>query len=161
VGAAAIEAIIKARNIEGPFAGIFDFCRRVDLRKVNKKVIESLIKCGAFDSAGALRSQVWAVYEKAMENGQQIQKQKPVIQKSLFGGSENAFILSASNGKYPEMPEWPENELLAFEKEALGFFISSHPLVSFEKELKKISNTNAKEIQNFKDGAEAKSEGCP
>ena len=130
------------------------------MRKVNKKVIESLIKCGAFDSTGALRSQLWALYEKAMENGQQIQKQKADKQKSLFGDTENGSFFSY-NGKYPEMLEWPENELLAYEKEALGFFISSHPLVSFEKELKKAANTDTKEIQNLKDGAEAKIGGVP
>ena len=160
VGTTAIEVIINARDNEGHFKNIFDFCRRVDLRKVNKKVIESLIKCGAFDSTGAQRSQLWAIYEKAMENGQQIQKQKADKQKSLFGDTENGSSFSY-NGKYPEMREWPENELLTYEKEALGFFISSHPLVSFEKELKKISNTDTKEIQNLKDGAEAKIGGVP
>ena len=160
VGTAAIEAIIKSRDKEGLFNSIFDFCQRVDLRKVNKKVVESLIKCGAFDSTGALRSQLWALYEKAMENGQQTQKQKADKQKSLFGDTENGSFFSY-NGKYPEMREWPENELLAYEKEALGFFISSHPLVSFEKELKKAANTDTKEIQNLKDGAEAKIGGVP
>ncbi|WAC07162.1 MAG: DNA polymerase III subunit alpha [Thermodesulfobacteriota bacterium] len=160
VGTAAIEAIIKARDNEGPFNNIFDFCRRVDLRKVNKKVIESLIKCGAFDSTGPLRSQLWAIYEKAMEKGQQLQKQKGDKQKSLFGEAENGFSFSY-DGKYPEIREWPESELLTYEKEALGFFISSHPLVSFEKELKKASNTDTKEIQNLKDGAEAKIGGVP
>lgn len=160
LGTAAIEAIIKARDNEGPFTSIFDFCQRVDLRKVNKKVIESLIKCGAFDSTGALRSQLWAIYEKAMEKGQQLQKQKGDKQKSLFGEGENGSSFSY-NGKYPEIREWPESELLAYEKEALGFFISSHPLVSFEKELKKVSNTDTKEIQNLKDGAEAKIGGVP
>ena len=160
MGTAAIEAIIKSRDKEGLFNSIFDFCQRVDLRKVNKKVIESLIKCGAFDSTGALRSQLWALYEKAMENGQQIQKQKADKQKSLFGDPENGSFFSY-NGKYPEIGEWPENELLAYEKEALGFFISSHPLVSFEKELKKAANTDTKEIQNLKDGAEAKIGGVP
>lgn len=160
VGTAAIEAIIKARDNEEPFNNIFDFCQRVDLRKVNKKVIESLIKCGAFDSTGALRSQLWAIYEKAMEKGQQLQKQKGEKQKSLFGEAENGSFFSY-NGKYPEIREWPESELLAYEKEALGFFISSHPLVSFEKELKKVSNTDTKEIQNLKDGAEAKIGGVP
>jgi DNA polymerase-3 subunit alpha len=95
-----------------------------------------------------------------MEKGQQLQKQKGDKQKSLFSETENGSSFSY-NGKYPEIPEWPESELLAYEKEALGFFISSHPLVSFEKELKKVSNTDTKEIQNLKDGAEAKIGGVP
>ncbi|MFH0814365.1 MAG: DNA polymerase III subunit alpha, partial [Pseudomonadota bacterium] len=76
IGSSAIESIINAREKEEPFANMYDFCERVDLRKVNKKVLESLIKCGAFDSTGARRSQMFAMYELAMEKGQQSQKQK-------------------------------------------------------------------------------------
>ena len=112
VGTGAIESIIAAREEGGPFRSIFDFCERIDLRKANKKVLESLIKCGAFDSTGAHRSQLFAVYETAMERGQQIQREKSDRQKSLFE------LIDDSNGHgsgqepdLPPMEEWPENEL--------------------------------------------------
>ncbi|MBW1678727.1 MAG: DNA polymerase III subunit alpha [Deltaproteobacteria bacterium] len=161
VGTTAIESIIKARNEGGPFANIFDFCERVDLRKVNKKVLESLIKCGAFDYTGVRRSQLFAVYEMAMEKGQQIQRQKNDRQKSLFKIFDSDVSRLKVTSKYPDLPEWPESELLAYEKETLGFFISSHPLVSYEKDLKKLSTIDTSKIQNMHDGADVKIGGVP
>jgi len=161
VGTSAIESIINARDNGGPFKNIFDFCQRVDLRKVNKKVMESLIKCGAFDSTGVFRSRLWGVYEKAMENGQQIQKQKIDKQKSLFGEEQNHSFFSENHLPYPEIPEWGESELLNYEKEALGFFISSHPLIAYEKELKNLTTHYTAEISNLKEGAEIRVGGIP
>ncbi|RLA92431.1 MAG: DNA polymerase III subunit alpha, partial [Deltaproteobacteria bacterium] len=117
VGASAIESILKARNEGGAFTDIFDFCERVDLRKVNKKVLESLIKCGAFDSTGAKRSQLFAVYELAMEKGQQAQKKKNDRQKSLFEIIGNRNSRAKVTYSYPDIPEWPDTDLLTYEKE--------------------------------------------
>ncbi|MBN2467475.1 MAG: DNA polymerase III subunit alpha [Deltaproteobacteria bacterium] len=159
VGAAAIESILKTRDDDGPFTGLYDFCERVDLRKVNKKVIESLIKCGAFDFTNLHRSQAFAVIEMAVDHGQRVQKQKNDQQKSLF--DIVSFPSSASTENHPDIPEWSESELLNYEKETLGFFISSHPLASFAEELKKYSILDTSLIQTMKDGDEARIAGVP
>jgi len=163
VGDTAIESILAARNEDGPFHTLFDFCERVDLRRVNKKVLESLIKCGAFDFAGVRRSQLFAVYEAAMDKGQQFQKQKTDRQKSLFASFE-ATTKDAKTpvpGRYPDIAEWAEAELLSHEKETLGFFISSHPLVTYEKQLKKLTTVDTSNIHALRDGEEVRIGGVP
>jgi DNA polymerase-3 subunit alpha len=126
VGGAAVDAIIEARNA-GNYKDLYDFCERVDLRRVNKRVIESLTKCGAFDSTGAKRAQVMAALESAMELGQRIQKERESAQASLFCTAE--IVKGNGNGAHvlPDIPEWREKDLLAYEKEALGFYITGHP----------------------------------
>ncbi|MFC1816385.1 OB-fold nucleic acid binding domain-containing protein, partial [Thermodesulfobacteriota bacterium] len=146
----AIESIIEARP-EGKFASLFNFCERVDLRKVNKRVVESLIKCGAFDSSGAFRSQMMASLEDALEYGQRVQKEKLDPQMGLFdtGGDKPSMI------NYPpmaEIDEWDEKQLLALEKESLGFYITGHPLSGHEDLLKKFTNTDTLSIKERKDG---------
>lgn len=162
VGTAAIESIITARMEEGSFRTIFDFCERIDLRKANKKVLESLIKCGAFDSTGAHRSQLFAVYESAMERGQEIQREKNDRQKSLFELIDDSN--GHSSGQEPVLPTiapWQENEMLAYEKETLGFFISSHPLASYDKELKRFFCVDSAELQSRSAGEEVHMGGVP
>lgn len=130
VGEAAIDAILEARK-EGRFSSIFDFCKRVELKKVNKRVIESLIKCGAFDSTGAFRSQMMTVLEEAMIDGQLRQKKRNDPQLGLFsdffdeGRWDDHPVL-------PDIPEWDRKEKLALEKECLGFYLSGHPLEGHE-----------------------------
>ena len=129
VGGAAIDSVISTRKEAGHFSSLFDFCEQIDLRKTNRKVIESLIKCGAFDATGAHRSQMVEVLDKTIEQSQRIQKDRLSKQTNMFdlfgsgegpaGNRENAF---------PVIPEWPQEELLAHEKESLGFYISEHPL---------------------------------
>lgn len=129
VGQAAIEAIVAARTAEGPFTSLPDFVRRVDLRKANKKVIESLIKCGAFDSFGVKRSQMTAVVEDLIAMAQKAQRERARNQLSMFqalnGSSSGAGFAEVV---YPDIPEWSQKELLAAEKECLGFYITGHPL---------------------------------
>lgn len=161
VGSAAIESIITAREEGGPFRDLFDFCERIDLRKVNKKVLESLIKCGAFDSTGARRSQLFAVSELATEQGQEKQREKNGRQKSLFGFIEDKEGEHRPEPEYPNIPEWSEHELLTYEKETLGFFISSHPLASYEKQLKRFFCVDTREIQTRHDGEEVHLGGVP
>jgi DNA polymerase-3 subunit alpha len=127
VGSAALESIIEVRSA-GPYATLHDFCERVDLRKVNKKVLEALVKCGAFDSLGGKRSQYMAALEEAMEVGQKVQKEKAQGQESLFGNEEIISTSGNGYGQLPAMDEWAEKILLAFEKESLGFYITGHPL---------------------------------
>lgn len=148
VGESAIEAMIEFRK-DAAFTSLFDFCDRVDLKKVNKRVIESLIKCGAFDSTGAKRSQMMAVLEDALEYGQRLQKERLDPQIGLFDGKVNPQVINAPT--LPDIEEWSESQRLAFEKESIGFYISGHPLKDYEELLDKFTNANAisiKEIQN-------------
>jgi DNA polymerase-3 subunit alpha len=149
VGESAIEAIIESRGDDG-FASLFDFCERVDLKKVNKRVVESLIKCGAFDSTGANRSQMMAALEDALDYGQRIQKERLDPQIGLFDGTVNPQVINAP--ALPEIEEWSENQRLIFEKESLGFYISGHPLRRYEDLLDKFTNANAFSIKELKNG---------
>ncbi|AJE03771.1 DNA polymerase III subunit alpha [Geobacter pickeringii] len=157
VGESAIEAIIEARQ-EGEFKDIFDFCERVDLRKVNKRVVEALIKCGAFDSTKARRSQLMAVLEDAMTIGQKIQQEKESAQVSLFGTEE--IVRTNGNGKgkvqLPDLPEWDDKMLLGLEKEALGFFITGHPLGRYEKEIRRFATADTATLGERADKSEVK-----
>jgi DNA polymerase-3 subunit alpha len=137
VGEGAIESIVEARK-EGPFKSLFDFCERVDSRRVNRKVLEALVKAGAFDFEKRPRHQLFETIEKAMNRGSSSQKDKAAGQSSLFG------MLAPSSGgggalkdEYTQVDEWPEKERLAFEKEAIGFYVSGHPLHAYDKELKR------------------------
>ncbi len=143
VGEGAIESIIDAGK-EKPFASLFDFCERVELKKMNKRVVESLIKCGAFDSTNEYRSRMMAVLENALNHGQRMQKEKSDPQMSLFdmGGANK---ISINTPRIPEIDEWDEKQFLTFEKEFLGFYVTGHPLDKYNKLLKKFANTNSAE----------------
>jgi DNA polymerase-3 subunit alpha len=133
VGGAAIDSVIATRMEVDHFSSLFDFCEQIDLRKTNRKVIESLIKCGAFDSTGAHRSQMVEVLDKAIEQAQRMQKDRLSKQTNmfdLFGSGEGPS--GKREDAFPAFPEWPQEELLAHEKESLGFYISEHPLNRFK-----------------------------
>jgi DNA polymerase-3 subunit alpha len=149
VGESAIEAIIACRE-QGPFLSLFDFCERVDLKKVNRRVIESLIKCGAFDVTGAKRSQMMAAIESALEYGQRVQKERNDPQMGLFGDDDNQIGINAPS--LPEIGEWDEKQFLAYEKESLGFFLTGHPLRRYEELLEKFTNADAISIKELRDG---------
>ena len=142
VGLAALDSIVDVRR-EKPFESLYDFCERADSRKVNKKVIEALIKCGAFDSLPGHRAQELAALEHAMEVGQKIQREREQGQESLF---ETAEIISNNGHGYQQLPaleEWPEKIRLGFEKEALGFYITGHPMARFESAVKRFATCDA------------------
>jgi DNA polymerase-3 subunit alpha len=149
VGESAIESIIASRT-DQPFESLFDFCERVDLKKVNKRVIESLIKCGAFDSTGAKRSQLMAALESALEYGQRVQKERNDPQMGLFDLGDNQPSINAP--VLPEIGEWDGKQFLIFEKESVGFYLSGHPLTRHEEVLDKFTNANAISIKELKDG---------
>lgn len=150
VGEGAIDSILEVRQ-DGEFLSIFDFCERVDLRKVNKRVMESLIKCGAFDATGACRSQMMAALEDALDYGQTLQKERNGPQMGLFsGGSESPAPINTP--PMPQIEEWDERQRLTFEKEALGFYISGHPLGQYEDLLEKFTNTDTLTLSETEDG---------
>jgi DNA polymerase-3 subunit alpha len=134
VGYQAVEAIKRARA-DREFSSLWDFCERVDCRTVNKKAIEALIKCGAFGSTGATRSGMMAVLETAQSRGQQVQQDAQIGQGSIFDLQEDGAGGSGSGAPAQQVPhppilgeEYDQPDLLKFEKEAIGLFISEHPL---------------------------------
>lgn len=155
VGESAILSILEARK-EGPFSDIFNFCERVDLRKVNKRVLESLVKCGAFDSTGAKRSALFAVLEEAASVGQRIQEERDSAQVSLFGTAEIVRSNGNGHGSLPDIKEWDEKMRLAFEKECLGFYITGHPLGRYAAEMKRFSSHDTASLGELADKAEAR-----
>ncbi len=140
VGEGAVEAICEERRAKGPFTSLFNFCERVDLRKVNKRVVESLITSGAFDTTGAKRSQLMAILEEALDYGQKVQKERCDPQMSLFDDGPDC-TLSVTPPTLPHIEEWNERDRLTREKEALGFYISGHPLAPHQATITKFSTT--------------------
>jgi DNA polymerase-3 subunit alpha len=151
VGGNAIESIVAARKKLGQFKSIFEFCENVDLRLLNKRVLESLIKSGAMDSLGR-RAALMAVLDKAMEQAQKAQRDAESGQHGLFGVF--ADETQAHNDHLPNTPDWDEHTRLTAEKEILGFFITGHPL---ERYRDKLGDLQALTIQEI--GAMTKSTG--
>ncbi len=129
VGEAAIQSVLAARERLGRFDSIFQFAENVDLRLLNKRVIESLIKAGALDSLGARRAQMMAVLDRAMERGARSQREAESGQHGLFIGESSP--LPPPPEVLPDVPDWSEVERLAGEKEVLGFYVTGHPLEKY------------------------------
>jgi DNA polymerase III subunit alpha len=141
VGEKAVEVILESRAQDGAFESLFDFCRRVDMTAVNRRVIESLIKCGAFDSTQVSRARMIGALDEAMKAGQAHQRDQSSNQFDIFGMLGAPAKGSKRPGDvYPQVSEWSTQEALAFEKEALGFYITGHPLDKFDRVLKKIAS---------------------
>lgn len=155
VGSSAIEVILEVRR-EGAFSSLHDFCERVNLQKVNKKVLEALIKCGAFDSLGGRRAQFMEALEGAMDAGQRLQRERTLGQESLFGMEEIVSSSGNGHGKLPEVEEWPEKVLLNFEKVALGFFITGHPLARYQDTIRRFATCDAASLHDRADKEEVK-----
>ncbi|MGB4781868.1 DNA polymerase III subunit alpha [Candidatus Methylomirabilis sp.] len=139
VGETAIQSILATRRDKGRLRSLFDFCERVDLRLVNKRVIESLVKCGAFDSLGAARAQLMAVVDKAMEAGAGAQRERAQGQVSLLDALETKGGLGHQAGALPVIPEWSPHQRLAAEKETLGFYVTGHPLTDYRDVIAKVA----------------------
>ncbi len=155
MGSAAVDAICAAREEGGRFTSIWDFCRRVDCRAVNKKAIEALIKCGALDSTGATRTGMLSVLEQAQGAGQKSQQDALLGQSSIFDLEEPAPGGAPSAGA-PELPVPPlEDErpqLNAWEKETLGLFLSSHPLKEVRAALRAKVDCSLADLREQRDG---------
>ncbi len=144
VGEVAVESILKARNEGGKFTSLADLCERVDGRSVNRKVLEALVKCGACDSFGQTRATLFAQIERTLARAASLIADRQRGQSSLFGTLEDraASQPEAEQG----LPEWPDHELLAYEKELLGFYVTGHPLTPFAAILEKYSLANTKTL---------------
>ncbi|MGE3551053.1 MAG: DNA polymerase III subunit alpha, partial [Geobacter sp.] len=154
VGGGAVESIIEARK-DGLFTDIYDFCERVDLRRVNKRVLEALIKCGAFDSLHKWRAPVMAVLDDAMASGQRFQEERDSAQVSLFGDLPEVAA-SRTNRKLPTVDEWHDKEKLGFEKEALGFLITGHPLDRYAADIKRLASAEIARLPELADNSEVR-----
>jgi DNA polymerase-3 subunit alpha len=135
VGEGAVEAILEARTQGEPFRGLYDFCERVDKERVNRRVTESLIRCGAFDFQKATRASLVQALPQAIQRGQALQRDRSLGQASLFGEAD-----VATEPDPPEVEEWERIDLLAGEKEILGFYITGHPLQDHQLVLETFSH---------------------
>lgn len=129
-GGAAVEAILSARSEGGPFTSLTDFCCRVNMRVVNKRVVENLIKSGAMDSFGARRSQLLAVLDQAIDLGAACQRDRANGQLGLFGDDQT---FGMEEIRLPQRTEIPKQTLLQYEKELLGFYVTDHPLSEYKE----------------------------
>lgn len=155
VGQLAIDSIVESRQSKEDFVSLEDFCERVDLRLVNRKVIESLVKCGAMDCFGFFRSQLLSTLGECLEQSAKSHRDRNSGQLSFFdvdNSSDGGFKRFKIN--VPDIKEWPENQLLSFEKDILGFYISGHPLVRYEHLSKRLSTCSLHELGQAKDGEE-------
>ncbi len=152
VGESALDIIIEERQKNGAYRSITDFCNRVDSRKVNSRVIESLIAAGAFDSLGYNRAQFMAVLEKAMEQAKAVQRDLQSGQMSLFAViPENESAKEPTEIQMPNINEWDDKEKLAKEKDAVGFYITGHPLSLDMPALKSIVDCQIDELKEWPD----------
>jgi len=156
VGEKAVEQIIAARERVGGFHSLYHFCENVDLRSANKQVLESLIKAGAFDRMGGSRAQMTAALEKAMQIGSDRQSDARAGQMNFFEldgfGAETDF-----NKDYETLPNiapWPEMQMLTYEKEVLGFYVTKNPLSRHADTLAAYSTANTRQLADIKEGRE-------
>ncbi len=143
VGSSAIDAVIEAGSSK-KFDSFFDFCSRIDTRRVNKKVIESLVKAGAMDGMGK-RAQLWAALPVVMDAAVRFQKEKNIGQASMFD------IHEPSPQQMPDVDEWTDSHRLSMEKEALGFYITGHPLNEYKDKLAELSVISTADLQEVHD----------
>jgi DNA polymerase III subunit alpha len=155
VGGTAVEAILEARAAEGKFQSLFEICRRVDTQKCNRRVLEQLIKSGALDGlpGGHHRAQLLASLDAALERGAAEQRDRRSGQTSLFGLLAAAEPVKPAGGApvgqgevYPETEIWSPKQLLAFEKEALGFYVSGHPLDRYRGDLQRYASATTSDF---------------
>ncbi|MFC1760987.1 DNA polymerase III subunit alpha [Planctomycetota bacterium] len=154
VGTKAVERIIDARSKVGRFESLFHFCEHVDLRAANKQVLEALIKAGCFDHMGANRRQMVEGLERAMQNG-------AGMQADLASGQMNFFEEIAQNqggeedkNHFPEVPPWPEQQMLTYEKQVLGFYVTSNPLSHHAEDINIFSTCNTNRLNGIKQDRE-------
>ncbi len=153
VGTSAVDSIILERNKNGHYKSIFDFCSRLDGRMVNKRVLESLVKSGAFDFTGLSRRQNFEAIDRAISIGSSLQNDRARGQAGLFGEETDTGQTGQDD---PAIPEWHQNELLSYEKELLGFYVSGHPLTQHAPLLKLFELKSATHLKELHDGDETR-----
>ncbi len=152
VGVGAVEAVLEARLNGGKFLSFKDFCRRADLRKINKRVVESLVKCGAFDSIYPNRRLLMASYEHDLELASRESQHRASGQTGLFDsleGNDGDNLNDSFNNENNTC--WNHKEMLSYEKELIGFYITSHPLAFIEQKLKRVATADIETLKGMQD----------
>jgi DNA polymerase-3 subunit alpha len=144
VGEVAVQSLLKERNENGKFKSLADLCERVEARTVNRRALEALIKCGACDCFGQTRATMFSQIDRVLARAAGIQSDKQKGQSSLFGTLEEKAGSKVEVEK--GLPEWPQHELLAYEKELLGFYVTGHPLTPYVPLLKKYALANTAQL---------------
>ncbi len=152
IGSSAVQMIIRAREEGGDFKSIFNFAERVDQRAVNKRVMESLIKSGAFDSTSNNRAAMMAALDRAIEYGAKAQRDKLSGQTDLFASLLGDAGTASNEPSLPDTKPWTRKEYLALEKEALGFYASGHPLEDYADSIRAMAKADSGTIKEFPDG---------
>jgi DNA polymerase III subunit alpha len=157
VGTTAVEAIVEARQAGGPFENLFDFCERVDLKRMNRKTLEALVKAGACDYFGLPRARMFAAIDVALERAQKTQRDRSTGQSSLFGMLAAPTAADDDKNLPPHIDrieEWSEQVRLAHEKSTLGVYVSGHPLNRFATLIRKYASTTVEalpKLRNFEE----------
>src|SRR5207253_4260064 len=148
VGENSIEAILAARA--RPFVGLFDFCSRIDTKKINRKTLEALVAAGAFDFTGKTRKALWDAIEPELAQGSSAQTDRESGQFGLFGGPKRGAQPAAPEERVFGKEEWSERERLAKEKEALGFYITGHPLSRYADDVRRYATHTCASLSSAK-----------
>lgn len=159
VGSSAAEAIVREREAHGPFTGLVDFCQRVDLVSVNKRVLEALTRCGAMDALGLHRARLFKGLEFALARAAEHVREKQSGQGNLFAALGDVGGTSVSSNDLPDCAQWTDREILAAERELLGIYFSGHPLDRFRRLVREFQTLPISRIGNCPDGKEVRVAG--
>jgi len=154
VGENAVRGILEARQRVGRFSSLGQFCEVVDLRLLNRRLLESMIRAGAMDSFGARRAQLMAMIDPAIEHAQRLDRERSVGQSGLFAGQRERGEEDSAAVLLPDIEEWPEHERLAREYEMLGFYVSGHPLERYRARLEELAVSPLGTLEEKPNGAE-------
>jgi DNA polymerase-3 subunit alpha len=154
VGETACRLIVRARAVDGPFTSIWEFTERVDPQVVNKRALESLVKCGALDSTGATRMGMLAMLEQALAHGQKLAADRLIGQSSFFDAPAGEQEEPSAQRHHPALStvEFDKQELLRLEKETLGLYVSEHPLHAVREQLRRKTDATLAELERRRDG---------
>ncbi len=156
VGENVVHAIINERRANGPFKDVFNLTERVDPKVLTKGTLETLIKAGVMDSLPGTRAQQMAVIERAVQSAMSRQKDKARGQKSLFGGDDDDLDDAGAPMavSFPDVPDWTPSQKLQWEKETIGFYLTSHPLTQHAKRMDRYTQNKNSELAEMEDGAQ-------
>jgi DNA polymerase-3 subunit alpha len=147
-----VQPIVAERIANGPYKSIFDLTERLDSKVLTRGSLELLIKAGALDGLGGSRAQLMAVVERAVQSAATLHRDRARGQKNLFGGDDEPSADDSVNVSLPEVPDWPTSQKLAFEKEVLGFYLTSHPLAQHAARLRKYASHRTPDLKDIKEG---------
>jgi DNA-directed DNA polymerase III PolC len=148
-GEKAIQHIVEIRHNVGRFQSVYQFCENVDPKFTDRKVLEQLVKCGAFDSTGGHRAQIFEAVDQAVRIGSAKQADRKIGQLSIFD-----TMGAAETPALPDVPEWPQETLLTYEKDVLGCYVTSNPVLRYEEVIKNLSTTTVDRMPDLQDGQE-------